>query len=110
LLHDNSALQFELLLKLFVLSLLLADDAIALDELLLSLLKLLLHLLDLRFVNRVGVSQLGRLFFQRRNHSLGLFNDLLLVLDLPRKRLVKHHLLGDGPLLREFGCIESFVA
>jgi len=45
----------EFLLELLVFGLLLADDGVALHDLLFALLQLLLHLRDLAFVDSVGV-------------------------------------------------------
>ena len=60
---------------------LLLDNAVALDDLLLALFQLFLHLLDLSLVDAVGVGQLGTLILQRGDERLTLLNELLFVLE-----------------------------
>ena len=55
----------ELLLQLFVISLLFADNRVAFDDLLLGLLELLLHFADLTLVHGVSVCKLVGLLLER---------------------------------------------
>ena len=85
------------------------DDSIALDDLLLTLLQLLLHLLDLRLIDGVCINELRTLFLQRCNQALRLLNQRLLVLHLALERLNEDHLLRDGLLLRVLCLIERLI-
>ena len=96
--------------ELFEVSLLLLDDRVAFDDLLSALLKLLLHLLDLVFVDSIGVGKLRALLLQRCNERLSLLNQRLLVFYFPLQRLDEDHLLRDGLLLGVFGLIQGLVA
>ena len=60
---------------------LLLDNAVALDDLLLALFQLFLHLLDLSLVDAVGVGQLGALILEGGDERLTLLNELLFVLE-----------------------------
>lgn len=94
-LRHYSAFELELLLHLPILSLLLLNDPVALDDLLFALLKLFLHLDDLISVDLVRISELACLFLERGHQGLGFLDDLLLVLYLSLESLVEQHLFCD---------------
>ena len=73
-------LNFQLLLKLLVVGLLLLYDRVAFDNLLLRLLELLLHLADLALVDCICVRELIGLLLQRLDQSLRLLQQLFFVL------------------------------
>ena len=103
-------LDFQLLLQLLVISLLLLYDRVALHNLLLRLLELLLHLADLALVDCICVRELIGLLLQRLDQSLRLLQQLFFVLDFALGRLDQNHLLSDRLLLRILRLVQRLVA
>ena len=103
-------LNFQLLLKLLVVGLLLLYDRVAFDNLLLRLLELLLHLADLAFVDCICVRELIGLLLQRLDQSLRLLQQLFFVFDFALGRLDQNHLLGDRLFLRILRLVKHLVA
>ena len=103
-------LDFQLLLQLLVVGLLLLYDRVALHNLLLRLLELLLHLADLALVDCICVRELIGLLLQRLDQSLRLLQQLFFVLDFALGRLDQNHLLGDRLLLRILRLVQRLVA
>ena len=103
-------LNFQLLLKLLVVGLLLLYDRVAFDNLLLRLLELLLHLADLALVDCICVRELIGLLLQRLDQSLRLLQQLFFVFDFSLGRLNQNHLLGDRLFLRILRLVKHLVA
>ena len=103
-------LDFQLLLQLLVVGLLLLYDRVALHNLLLRLLELLLHLADLALVDCICVCELIGLLLERLDQSLRLLQQLFFVLDFALGRLNQNHLLGDRLLLRILRLVQRLVA
>ena len=103
-------LDFQLLLQLLVVGLLLLYDRVAFHNLLLRLLELLLHLADLALVDCICVRELIGLLLERLDQSLRLLQQLFFVLDFALGRLNQNHLLGDRLLLRILRLVQRLVA
>ena len=103
-------LNFQLLLQLLVVGLLLLYDRVAFHDLLLRLLELLLHLADLALVDCICVCKLIGLLLQRLDQSLRLLQQLFFVLNFALGRLNENHLLSDRLLLRILRLVQRLVA
>ena len=103
-------LNFQLLLKLLVVGLLLLYDRVAFDNLLLRLLELLLHLADLALVDCICVRELIGLLLQRLDQSLRLLQQLFFVFYFSLGRLDQNHLLSDRLFLRILRLVQHLVA
>ena len=103
-------LDFQLLLQLLVVGLLLLYDRVAFHDLLLRLLELLLHLADLALVDCICVRELIGLLLERLDQSLRLLQQLFFVLNFALGRLNENHLLSDRLLLRILRLVQRLVA